>query len=287
VEPSCRLSFGLSITFQVIGIRNSRASVGSMASNPQSIGDHIRAWRQRRRMSQLDLALDADVSARHLSFIETGRARPSRDMVLNLAGRLEVPLREQNAMLLAAGFAPAFSVHDFDAQALAPAREAIAQILDAHMPYPALGVDRHWQLIAANEAALQLTEGVAEFLRTPPVNVLRMTLHPEGLAPRIVNLDDWRAHTLLRVQRDAFATGDSKLAELCRELASYGRPASPHAVPDGRIFLPLVLRDSDGGTLSFFSTITNFGTPADVTLAEISLEMFFPADAATRRAYSG
>ena len=260
--------------------------IAAMATHPHSIGEHVRNWRLHRRLSQLDLALDADVSARHISFIETGRTRPSRDMVLNLADRLGVPLREQNAMLLAAGFAPAFSAHDLDTEALAPARAAVDQLIGAHMPFPALCVDRHWTLITANEAAWMLSDGAAPHLRVPPVNVLRLTLHPEGLAPRIANLDAWRAHLLLRVQRDAFATGDPVLAELYRELAGYGGPAAPHPVPDGRIFLPLELR-VPGGVLSFFSTITNFGTPADVTLSELSLEMFFPADDATRSAIAG
>lgn len=236
-------------------------------------------------MSQLDLALDAEVSARHLSFVETGRARPSRDMVLTLAGRLGVPLREQNAMLLAAGYAPAFSAHGFTSDALAAARHAVEHILKAHEPFPAVAVDRHWTLVAANDAIGPLVAGAAPHLLEPPVNVLRLAMHPEGLAPRIVNRAAWSGHLLTRLRRDAFATGDAVLADLWRELAAYAPDAEAHEAEG--IVLPLMLRGDDGRTLSFISTITNFGTPADVTLAELSLETFFPADAETRAALSG
>jgi transcriptional regulator with XRE-family HTH domain len=250
-----------------------------------TIGDHLRDWRQRRRMSQLDLALEAEVSARHLSFIETGRARPSRDMVLNLAERLGVPLREQNAMLLAAGYAPAFSENAFDSAALADARRAVETILAAHEPWPAIAVDRHWLLVAANAAVGLLLAGVDPALLTPPVNVLRIALHPAGMAARIVNRQAWSAHILTRLRRDAFATGDPVLTDLYRELSQLAPDAAANDDDHG-IFLPLVLRGADGTELRFISAVTNFGTPADVTLAELSLETFFPADDATRRALS-
>lgn len=236
-------------------------------------------------MSQLDLALDADISPRHLSFVETGRARPSRDMVLMLAGRLDVPLREQNAMLLAAGHAPAYSANPIDDDAMTAARGAIEYILKAHEPFPAVAVDRHWNMIAANSGIARLVAGAAPHLLAPPANVLRIALHPDGIATRIVNREEWSAYILLRLQRDAFATADPVLAALLAELAGYVPDAAacaPH--PPGQIFLPLILRADDGGTLRFISTVTNFGTPADVTLAELSLETFFPADAETRRA---
>jgi transcriptional regulator with XRE-family HTH domain len=255
-------------------------------ARPPSIGDHLRDWRQRRRMSQLDLALEAEISARHLSFIETGRARPSRDMVLNLAERLDVPLREQNAMLLAAGYAPAFSENSFDSQALADARRAVDAILKAHEPWPAVVVDRQWTLVAANAAVALFLAGVEPALVQPPVNVLRLALHPEGMAPRIVNFDAWSTHILTRLRRDAFATGDARLADLYRELSALA-PAAASNDHDVGILLPLVLRGDGGRELRFINTITNFGTPADVTLAELSLETFFPADEATRAALAG
>jgi transcriptional regulator with XRE-family HTH domain len=256
-----------------------------MATQASTIGDHLRDWRKRKRMSQLDLALDAEISARHLSFVETGRSRPSREMVLTLADRLGVPLREQNAMLLAAGYAPAFSAHGFASDALAAARQAVDHILKAHEPFPAIAVDRHWTLVAANGAIGPLLGGAAAHLLEPPVNVLRLAMHPEGLAPRIVNRAAWSGHLLTRLQRDAFATGDPVLADLWRELADYAPDAEGHDAAG--IFLPLMLRGEGGGTLSFISTITNFGTPADVTLAELSLETFFPADDETRAALVG
>jgi transcriptional regulator with XRE-family HTH domain len=258
-----------------------------MNTTAPSIGEHLRSWRQRRRRSQLDLALDAEVSARHLSFVETGRARPSRELILNLAGRLNVPLREQNELLLAAGYAPAFTAHPLESSALADARAAIDHILAAHAPWPAVAVDRHWTLVAANDCIGPLVAGAAPALLKPPVNVLRLALHPDGIAPRIVNFDEWAVHLLLRLQGDLFATADPVLAALLAELRTYVPGPAHHDYPPPRIFLPLMLRADDGSVLSFISTVTNFGTPSDVTLAELSLETFFPADAATRAAIGG
>ena len=249
------------------------------------VGGLLREWRQRRRFSQLDLALAADVSARHLSFIETGRARPSAEMVVHLAEQLDVPLRDRNQLLLAAGYAPAYGQRGLDEPEMGPVRDALEAVLRGHEPYPAVAVDRHWGMVAANGALALLTEGVAPQLLEPPVNVLRLGLHPEGLAPRIVNLGEWRAHLLDRLGRQAVVSGDRALAALHEELASYpgGEPQPSHDLAAGEIAVPLRLRHGDA-ELAFISTITTFGTAVDVTLSELSIEAFFPADAATAAA---
>jgi transcriptional regulator with XRE-family HTH domain len=241
----------------------------------------LRDWRRRRRMTQLDLALTAGVSTRHLSFVETGRARPSPEMILHLADHLEVPLRERNGMLLAAGYAPAFPTHSLQAPEMGPARDALERVLRGHEPYPALVVDRHWGLVSANRAVALLTAGVASHLLEEPVNVLRLALHPDGLAPRIANLGEWRAHLLHRLGRQAVVSGDPALAVLYDELAAYpgGEPAA-HDLAAGEIATPLRLRVGDR-ELAFLSTISTFGTAVDVTLAELAIESFFPADRAT------
>jgi transcriptional regulator with XRE-family HTH domain len=253
-----------------------------------TFGAQLREWRQRRRLSQLDLAGDAEVSTRHLSFVETGRATPSREMVLRLADRLEVPLRERNRLLTAAGYAPMYAERGLDDPALAAARDALAQLLKAHEPYPALAVDRHWNLLAHNAAAAPLLGlGVAAALLQPPVNVLRVSLHPQGLAPRIVNLAQWRAHLIERVRHQVAVTADATLAALLQELLGYPAPvlddAAAHASGPAlanSIVVPLVL-DTPLGILSLISTMTVFGTPVEITLSELALETFFPADAAT------
>jgi len=249
----------------------------------QPIGDLLRAWRQRRRLSQLDLACDAEISTRHLSFLETGRSRPSRDMVLRLAERLDVPLRERNVMLTAAGFAPVFPARPLGDPALDAARRAVDRVLAAHEPFPALAVDRHWTLVAANRSVAHILAGADPGLLRPPVNVLRLSLHPSGIAPRIANLGEWRAHVLTRLRRDVDATADTSLVDLLRELSGYPapkgiEPAHDHEYAGVVVPLRLVV---DGGILSFFSTTTVFGTPIEVTLSELALESFFPADAAT------
>ena len=255
------------------------------ASRP--VGDLLRDWRQRRRLSQLALALDADVSARHISFIETGRAQPSREMIGRLAERLKVPPREQNALLIAAGFAPVFSERSFDDPALEPARDAVRLVLAGHEPNPAVAVDRHWTLVAANRAAAPFFTGVAPELTRPPINVLRATLHPEGLAPRIANLTQWRAHLFDRLQRQIELTADPELVELLAELRGYpaprgtDAPAREQGVPG--VIVPLRIR-TEQGVLSFLYTTTVFGTPLDVTLSELAIESFFPADPATSAA---
>lgn len=245
-------------------------------------GDQLRHWRQLRRLSQLDLALDAEISTRHLSFLETGRASPSREMLLRLSERLEIPLRERNLLLLAAGFAPVYPERGLDDPALAPARAAIDSLLKAHEPYPALAIDRHWQLVAANALLAPLIAGVAPHLLQGPVNVLRLSLHPEGVAPRIVNLGEWRHHLLDRLKRQIATTGDPVLQDLLGELLRYPGPANDAAPAGGEtaIAVPLRLR-TEVGVLSFLSATMVFGTPVDVTLSELAIETFLPADAAT------
>jgi transcriptional regulator with XRE-family HTH domain len=246
-----------------------------------TFGTQLREWRQRRRLSQLDLSVDADVSTRHLSFVETGRAMPSREMVLRLADRLDVPLRERNSLLTAAGFAPMYAERPLDDPALKAAREAIELVLKGHEPYPALAIDRHWTLVSYNRAVPALLEGVAPELLQPPLNVLRLSLHPGGLAPRIVNLAQWRAHLLARLRQQVAVSADPKLAQLADELRSYPAPSEAHAeVLEAAVVVPLVL-STPAGTMSFISTTTVFGTPVEITLSELALETFFPADAQT------
>lgn len=253
-----------------------------------AVGDLLREWRQRRHLTQLDLAGDAEISTRHLSFIETGRSTPSRAMVLRLAERLELPLRARNTLLTAAGYAPVFAERPLADAALAPARLAIERLLAAHEPFPAIAIDRHWTLVTGNGAAMRLMDGVDGALLQPPVNVLRLSLHPGGLAPRIANLAEWRTHLLTRLRRQIDLSADPVLSELLRELSAYPAPfhQSRTSAPDGdyaSVMIPFQLV-TGAGTLSFFSTTTIFGTPIDVTLSEIALESFFPADVATSNA---
>lgn len=252
-----------------------------------SVGIHLRDWRQRRRMSQLDLALDADISARHLSFLETGRSRPSRDMVLRLAEKLDVPLRERNELLVAAGFAPMFPERKLEDPQLDAARRAIELVLKGHQPYPALAIDRHWTLVAANAAVPPMLQGVDAELLEPPVNVLRLSLHTGGLAPRIVNLQEWREHLFERLRRQIDVTADPALKELLAELRQYPVPEHherrPNKVDYAGVVVPLRMR-TESSELAFFSTTTVFGTPIDVTLSELAIEAFFPADTATAQA---
>lgn len=245
-------------------------------------GPLLREWRSRRRLSQQDLALEAGVSARHLSFVETGRSRPSADMVLHLAEHLGVPLRDRNALLLAAGHAPAYAEHDLDAPELAGVRDAMERLLRAHEPAPAIVVDRHWELVAGNRMVGLFIEGVDAQLLEPPLNVLRLTLHPGGLAGRIGNLDELRPHLLDRLRQQAVFTGDPALAALHAELEGYPAPEPAGVTPPGRdIAISLLLDTADGTTLRFISTLATFGIAAEVTASELAIETFFPADAAT------
>ncbi len=260
------------------------ASQLSRISTPQPFGEHLRQWRQRRRLSQLDLASDAAISTRHLSFVETGRASPSREMVLRLAERLDIPLRERNALLVAAGFAPMYRERALDDPALAAARQAVDLILKAHEPYPALAIDRHWNLVSHNRTVPLLMADAAPDLLEPPVNVLRLSLHPRGIAPAIVNLAQWRSHLFERLRQQIGSTGDASLATLLDELRSYPVPegASDVALPGelAGVVMPFQFRAA-AGVLSFISTTTIFGSPVDVTLQELAMETFFPADAFT------
>jgi transcriptional regulator with XRE-family HTH domain len=246
------------------------------------VGALLREWRQRRRLSQFELALDSGVSSRHLSFVENGRSRPSAQLVLHLAEQLDVPLRDRNHLLLAAGYAPVYAQRELDAPELGPVRDAIEQVLRAHEPYPALVIDRHWGLVSANRAVAPLIAGVAEHLLEPPVNVLRLSLHPDGLASRISNLHEWRSHLLERLGHEALASGDPALTVLRDELASYpaGEPGPSVDPGFGEIAVPLRLMHC-GRELAFISTKTTFGTAVDVTVAELSIESFFPTDQPT------
>lgn len=250
----------------------------------EPVGHLLRVWRERRRMSQLDLSADAEISSRHLSFIETGRSIPSREMVLRLADRLEIPLRERNVLLSAAGYAAVFAERSLADPSLEPARRAIDALLAAHEPYPALVIDRHWTLIESNAAVRRLLGGVEPKLLEPPVNVLRLALHPGGLAPRTKNLGEWRAHLLSRLQRQIELTADAVLLEMMQELKSYPAPSGGGRSPAGREFDGLVVPFklmTERGLLTFLSTTTVFGTPVEITLSELAIESFFPADAET------
>ncbi|WP_293854149.1 helix-turn-helix transcriptional regulator [uncultured Alsobacter sp.] len=256
----------------------------TLARPSRTVGQHLRDWRTRRRLSQLHFALDAGISQRHLSFIESGRATPSRDMILRLADRLGVPLRERNAMVVAAGFAPVYPERPIGEPALKAARQAITSILKGHEPCPALAVDRHWHLVEANAGVGRLLALVKDpALLEPPVNVLRLALHPDGLAGAIINLAGWRHHVLERLRVQVEVTGDPELEALRAELAALPAPRSPDpdAVPHfGDVAATLRLR-TPAGELSFITTVTVFGTPVDVTVSELALELFFPADDVT------
>lgn len=248
------------------------------------VGEQLRDWRQRRRMTQMDLAAIAETSTRHVSFIETGRSLPSRAMLMRLVEHLEVPLRERNNLLTAAGLAPMYRESRLDAPALQQALAAVELVLKGHEPNPAVALDRHWNVVAANRAVTPLLAGAAPALLVPPINIVRLSLHPEGMAPRIVNFAQIRAHLLHNVQRQIDLAGDPALRELQQELLGYPVPpdagdAHPPTLSDN-VALQLKLR-SDFGVLSFISTITVFGTPLDITLAELAIESFFPADAHT------
>jgi len=280
------------MTLDVMAVDTRRATIGGMtpafemspgARDP--FGMHLRHWRQHRRLSQLDLAQEAGISTRHLSYVETGRAAPSREMVLRLVERLDVPLRERNGLLTAAGYAPMYHQRALDDPALEAARRAVDLVLKGHEPYPALAVDRHWNQVAHNALVPLLIAGAEPALLKHPLNVLRLSLHPDGMAKRIVNLAQWRAHLLERLAQQIATTGDPVLKALRIELAAYP-VADPGPTPSSDlagVVVPLQLR-TEAGVLSFISTTTIFGTPVDVTLQELAIESFFPADAATAQA---
>lgn len=261
-----------------------------MMDEARSVGAMIREWRQRRRLSQLELACDAEISTRHLSFVETGRSLPSRAMVLRLAERLEVPLRERNVLLTAAGYAPSFRERPLEDPELRAAHETIQALLKAHEPCPALAIDRHWTMVAWNRAVAPFLEVKRPELIKPPMNAMRITLHPDGLAPRIANYLEWREHALTRLRRQIDLTADPILIDLLEELRGYpvletahpAARANPHTAHH-RVAIPFQFM-TEAGVLSFFSTTTIFGTPIDITLSELALETFFPADPATAQA---
>ena len=261
-------------------------SVRAVTATPtrSTFGPLLRQWRTRRRLSQLDLAVESDVSARHISFLETGRSRPSREMVLRLATQLDVPLRERNQLLLGAGYAPEYRARSLDDAEMAPVRAAVDAVLRAHAPHPALAVDRHWDLVSANAGVDLLTRGVPVHLLEPPVNVLRLSLHPDGLAGRIRNLAEWRGHVLGRLARELAVTGDPRTRALLHELAAF--PGGRSSGATNAVAVPLRL-EAGGRELAFLSTVTTFGTAVDVTLAELSIEAFLPADAATAEVMAG
>ena len=252
-----------------------------------SVGTLLREWRRRRNLSQFELALGSAVSARHLSFIESGRARPSREMVLHLAERLDVPLRERNRLLLAAGFAPVFGERSFHESEMAPVREGLERFLSAHEPYPALVVDRHWNVMAFNRGVAFVNRDVAPELRTPPANALRIALHPNGLASRISNLASWSGYLLARLRREMEMTGDPELELLYEELVAYPGTTSEYDPADASDPSDLMLLQElriDDRKLAFFCTLTTFGTPRDLTLAELSIVAFYPANPETAEA---
>lgn len=259
----------------------------AMTQSQAEVGSLLRQWRERRRVTQLELALDTGISARHLSFVETGRSKPGREMLLGVLEQLKVPFREQNRLLLAAGHAPAYPERSFDDRELAPVRDALDVILSDHEPYPAIAVDRLWNMVAANDAMLALTESVdidPELLE-PPVNVMRVGLHPRGFGQVFVNLGDWHAHWLRRLERQLATTGDQQLAALLDEISAYSVPepeSDPGPDTTGSEMLgPVRVRTPDGGELSFFGMFASFDTPFEVTTSELAIELLFPADRTT------
>ncbi|MFF3323581.1 helix-turn-helix domain-containing protein [Streptomyces sp. NPDC002889] len=258
------------------------------AASDTGVGKLLRGWRAQRRLSQLELALRAGSSSRHISFIETGRSRPSEEMLLRLADQLDVPVRERNALLLAAGYAPRFTQTSLDDPAMAALREGMERLLQGYEPYPAIVVDGVYDVVAANRGIAMLLEGLPEHLLTPPLNAMRITLHPEGLAPKIRNLPEWRGHLLTQMERQMAPTRSDALRELYDEVAAYpvpeagddNGPGGGGAPPYPHFALPLQI-EHEGRVLSFVSSISTFNTPMDVTVAELAIETFLPADPAT------
>ena len=252
----------------------------ALATADSDFGTMLRTWRATRRMSQLELASAAGVSSRHLSFIETGRSRPSREMVVHLAEQLDIPLRERNTLLNAAGFAPIYRETALTAPEMEQARKAIELVLRQH-PYPAVAVDRRWDLVDANDQAMAFVDGIDPALLGPPLNVYRVSVHPDGLRPRLVNFDEYADHLLSRLQHQVAVSADPELIDLLEEIRELIGRRHPHVhMSPSQVLLPMRVRAGDQ-VLSLMSTISVFGTPVDITLAELAIEMFFPADAAT------
>lgn len=255
------------------------------AARDDRVGMLLRAWRTRQRRSQLEVSAETGISTRHLSYVETGRSRPSRELVLRLAEHLEVPLRDRNVLLLAAGYAPVYAERSLDSAEMVGIRRALEQVLTGHEPWPALVVDRGWNLVMANRTVSALVAGAAPELLEPPVNVLRLSLHPDGMSRRILNLAEWRGHLLDRLAREASVTGAAEVTDLLEELRGYPGGESRPA-PEGRVAVPLRVR-TDAGELALISTVTTFGTAVDVALAELTVEAFLPADEETAQALRG
>ncbi|MFE9675051.1 helix-turn-helix domain-containing protein [Streptomyces sp. NPDC006259] len=270
----------------------STGTPGSVGPADRGVGPLLRAWRERRKVSQLELALRADSSARHISFVETGRSRPSEEMVLRLAEHLDVPVRERNALLVAAGHAPRYRETPLDDPALDALRAGLERLIQGYEPYPALVVDATYNVLAANRGVTMLMEGLPESLLAPPLNAMRLTLHPEGLAPRIRNLPEWRGHLLAQMERQIALHRFPPLRALYEEVAAYPVPepvpetmarTMPEAEPAEPVpyfALPMLI-EHEGRTLSFISSISTFNTPMDVTVAELAVETLLPADPAT------
>lgn len=259
-------------------------------AQPQSqaeVGALLRRWRESKHLTQLQLALDTGVSARHLSFVETGRSQPGRETLLRIVERLGVPFRERNRLLLAAGHAPAFPERPLDDPDLAPVRDALERVLSSHEPYPAVAVDRVWDMVAANSGMLALLEGteIAPELLEPPINVLRIGLHPRGMAPLMVNIGDWHAHWVRHLEHQVATTGDERLVSLLDEIASYPVPEPERDATVGiaaaEMLGPVRMRTPELGELTFFGMFANFDTPFEVTTSELAVELLFPADATT------
>lgn len=267
---------------QVASVTGMTAMTSPAPAN-RPVGQLLREWRERRRLSQLDLSIRADISSRHLSFVETGRSRPTPAMILRLTEQLGVPLRERNTLLLAGGYAPAYPQHGLEDPELDSVRAALRQVLTGHEPYPAVVINRWWDLLDSNAAIALFTGGCALWLLEPPVNVLRLSLHPDGMAPRIANLGQWRSHLLTQLQHRAQALGDRRLSELHDELRQYPGGTSDTVPPAGAVVLPLHYRHGDQH-LSFFSISAVVGTATDVTVEELAIEAFYPADATTAAA---
>jgi transcriptional regulator with XRE-family HTH domain len=264
----------------------------ALASAHAEVGSLLRGWRERRRLTQLELAFEAGVSARHLSFVETGRSKPGRDLLLRVTEKLEIPFRERNQLLLAAGHAPAFPERSLEDPALSPVREALDRVLAAHEPYPAIVFDRGWNLVAANDPMSRLAAAadIDPALLELPVNLLRIGFHPRGLAPLLINFAQWRAHFLERLSRQIATTGDSDLEALWEEVASYPVPDGEGGLiqeSSGREILgPVRVRAPSGGEWTFFGMFAGFDTPFEVTTSELALELLFPADRATAEAFT-
>jgi len=265
-------------------------SMTALAHPPVKVGELVREWRTRRRRSQMDLALDVGVSARHLSFVETGRSRPSPELLLTLADHLDVPLRERNVFMLAAGYAPRFGRTSLDDPSMERVRAALVRLLDGHHPYPGVVIDRVWNVVLANPAAARLTEGLPPDLTTPVLNVFRVCLHPDGLAARTRNFGEWAGYLLGQLERLARLTNDPAVAALVDEVGAYptvtALDAGARERDEAALLVPWSL-EVGGHELSFFTTLTTFGTPRDITLDEVAVELFYPADERSDRVLVG